>query len=215
MIFDAALPKKCMLCRCSLNRKTADCLCDRCREKLDYERRLLPARELPNVRVVSAAAYKDEMRSLLIRTKEGSDPAALPGMQSLVCRLYDERLSGLEPDLLTFIPSSHIRSRSRGFTIPQELAKSLSKHTGVPVEPLFKHTLISARQAGMSAGQRKSHAEKSIYLRDGIDIEGKTILIIDDILASGSTMDWCARLLRESGASEAVGLVLAKSGKSR
>ncbi len=207
----ALFPRKCVLCRADIPEQTADGLCPLCREALEWEQAHMTERMLVYADVIAVGVYKGTLRAAVLRTKEGNNPSAIPAMQTWVCRALARQREDFVPEVVTFVPSSPLRTRKRGFILPEELAKAVAKQTGAPMRDLFRHTLFSRRQAGMSGEERKQHAKQSIVLRRGADVTGKKVLLVDDIIASGSTMDWCAKLLHEAGASEVVGLALVKS----
>ena len=115
------------------------------------------------------------------------------------------------PDLVTFVPSSSVRNRKRGFTLTEEMAKRVSERLEIPLRPTLRHKALSGKQAYQRGSRREKHAEDNIFPMSGIDLTGQTVLLIDDIMASGSTINHSAGLLLQAGASEVVGLVLAKS----
>lgn len=175
------------------------------------EKRLF--RTVPYAGTICAAVYDDPMRSALLGLKSGGIVSKVEPFGRLLCEAYDTQKAEVSaPDLVTYVPSSILRTRSRGFELSSCLAQAVSAHLAIPCTATLDHTVFSARQASKtSAESRRRHAGETIFLKRSLDIEGKTVLLVDDILASGSTLSACAKLLHSAGAAEVIGLVLAVS----
>jgi ComF family protein len=208
-------PPRCVLCREYLAEECPDGLCGSCRKQMQEERALHLHRSLPYVWVAAAANYGGAMRSALLRVKSNPVRAAAEPMGELLYQAYAAQKLDFSPDIVTFVPSSVLRDRKRGFTLSEEMAKVVADRLGVPCCCTLRHTSLSAKQAGMKGKQRTHNAQKSFSLSAERDLAGKRVLLVDDILASGATINVCAQLLDQAGAAEIVGLVLAKSEKKR
>ncbi len=215
MLTELLFPSRCALCRAPLTQEAEDGLCPDCRSLMQRDRERRLHRCLPYVDVICASEYQGAMRGALLRAKEGGARSVALPMAKLLYAAYQHQNPVFEPDLVTFVPSSAMRVHRRGFLLTQELAQYMAQKLEIPCQPLLQHTLLSARQAGMRAEKRREHAESSLSMRRSVDVHGQRILLVDDIVASGSTMNCAARLLYEAGASEIVGLALAKSEKNR
>lgn len=126
---------------------------------------------------------------------------------------YGEILADLLPYLpedvlITSVPTASKRIRRRGFDQAALLAKSFAYARGNAYRKLLVRT-DQNDQIGKSRTQRmKQIAEKITILPE--DITGKSILILDDVLTTGASLEACARLLREAGARHVDGAVIAR-----
>lgn len=208
-------PPRCILCRDYIQIQHPDGLCDGCRRQMQAERELHLHRSLSYVWVAAAAEYGGAMRSALLRVKSYAVRASTVPMGDLLYQAYREQLPEFQPDLVTYVPSSARRNRERGFTLSEEMAKVVAQRLGVPCRPTLHHALFAAKQAELKGSKRKQNAEKSFALLPKTDLSKQKVLLVDDIIASGTTINFCAKLLDAAGAAEIVGLVLAKSGQDR
>ena len=112
--------------------------------------------------------------------------------------LIDQPVFAITPDALVTIPSSRRRLMRRGFNLSQLLAHSLSQTLDIP---LLEHALLKHRsrdQRQLSGQQRRS---VDTGLRSGQqDLSGQHLLIVDDVMTTGATLDQAARLLKQQGA---------------
>lgn len=118
-------------------------------------------------------------------------------------------------DLLTAVPLHHTRQSRRGFNQAEEVARTLSAFTSIPYLPLLQRTKNQAHQASIT------HRQKRLTnLRDAFELnpqsttklpslQSKTILLIDDVATTGTTLNECAKVLKEAGAAKVYGLVIA------
>ncbi|MDD3252758.1 MAG: ComF family protein [Lachnospiraceae bacterium] len=106
------------------------------------------------------------------------------------------------PDVLVPVPVHPSRRRSRGFNQAEELAKRLSVHWEIPVDSaLLIRSKKTAPQRDLSAAERLNNLQEAFVLQpsrqDG-PIPG-CVILIDDIYTTGSTIEACARILKQAG----------------
>lgn len=111
-----------------------------------------------------------------------------------------EEIRRMAPDLLIPIPLHPARKRKRGYNQAHLLAKSISGYTGIPVCGTIlirvKNTVPMKR---LNPQERQNNLKKAFLIR-GNDVKCKTILLVDDIYTTGSTIDAAAKVLLEAGA---------------
>lgn len=114
-------------------------------------------------------------------------------------------------DVIAFPPSSKKNRRKRGFNQAEEIAKVVSSLTDIPMLNLFANR-----------GKKKSQTEQNVYdrheslqhafrlnLKFRSEIQGATVLLIDDVVTTGATLSECSLLLESSGVKETKVLSLA------
>lgn len=104
--------------------------------------------------------------------------------------------SSWKPDLVVPIPLHSKRQRERGYNQSEELARGFFTETGVPILSdalLRKEYRIS--QTKKQKAQRWSDAENVYEKNEKFDLSGKSILLMDDIITTGSTIEACGNLL--------------------
>ncbi len=107
-----------------------------------------------------------------------------------------------EVDLITTVPAHPWRRWSRGFDLAEDVARLVAKRVEKPYLPLLRKPLRSPRQTGLPESRRRRLPQKAFGLRGRMDIEGKTILLVDDVWTTGTTLLRCAQWLTKAGAAE-------------
>jgi ComF family protein len=118
-----------------------------------------------------------------------------------------------EADLLIPIPLHRTRLAARRFNQAMALAQSVSSHCGVPVDGLtLERTRRTPPQVGLSRMQRAANMQG--VFRVGPErkqvIEGRRIVLVDDVLTSGATTNAAARTLLRAGAAQVDLIVFAR-----
>ena len=107
----------------------------------------------------------------------------------------------------------HIKKlKERGFNQGYLLAKEVGKILKIKVE--FKNLskiLENPSQINLSKNERKKNVRGIFYLKNPAQIKNKKILLIDDVYTSGATVNECARMLKQGGATEVDVLTLART----
>lgn len=120
--------------------------------------------------------------------------------------------SGLEvPDCVTWAPLSRKRLRQRGYDQARLLADEVAWLYGQKAVPLLGKVRNTKAQSSLTAGQRQENAKDAYAFIGKERLDGKRILLVDDVVTTGATLSACVKLLCQAGAAEVVCLTLARS----
>jgi competence protein ComFC len=113
-------------------------------------------------------------------------------------------------DRVTFVPMAQKRLRKRGFNQSLVLAKGVAESYGIPMDDCMEKYRPTKNQNELSRDDRLVNLRGAFRVKDASDISGRTVLIIDDVMTTGATLNECARALLDAGASEVRGITLAR-----
>jgi competence protein ComFC len=115
-------------------------------------------------------------------------------------------------DFLVPVPLHPARRRERGFNQARLLARDLAKLRGLKV---LEGSLVKVRnvppQAGLRAAEREKNVVAAYAARRADRLRGKTLVLVDDVTTTGSTLRECARVLAGAGAEEVRAITLAQA----
>src|SRR5437879_8421273 len=114
--------------------------------------------------------------------------------------LDDERLRGSQFDIIVPVPLHATRLRERGFNQAALLAALLSAQTSISFKPLLQRVRYTTTQTALDRSERIENLHNAFRLRKNADVRGFRVLLIDDVLTTGSTLSECARVLKRAGA---------------
>jgi len=232
---DLALPPLCPACRDPVGVEAA--LCAACWSKLSFiappycERLGTPFAYDPGPGVLSmqaiadppayrrarAAVHYDEISRVLIHALKYSDRLVLaPMLGRWMARAGRELLA--DADALVPVPLHWRRLWARRFNQSAALAKIVSRASGIAVaDGALQRVKATAQQVGLTASERALNVQGAFAVPDRSRIAGRRLILVDDVLTSGATIDACARALNRAGAGSVDVLVLARvveSGRS-
>jgi ComF family protein len=149
-------------------------------------------------RTRSAVAYDKLSRSLAIRLKYGRKVAIARTMARYMAPLVQ---AGDGQPVLMPVPLHRTRLWRRGFNQSALVARELSRRLKLRNDPiLLRRTKRTPPLKGMSPLQRRKAVAGAFRVRDRTAVAGKTVILIDDVLTTGSTAEACARTLKRAGA---------------
>ena len=117
-------------------------------------------------------------------------------------------------EMIIPVPLDGSREQKRGFNQALMIAKMVKRVDPlyeVPIQKLIKKTKKTTPQSQLRRNQRLTNLNNAFKLNQPQEISGKNILLIDDIFTTGSTINECARLLKENGAGRVDFFTLARS----
>ncbi len=193
-------PRKCLLCEKILSKKELD-LCESCREDTE---------SFPEVKnsfsfLAGWCAiwyYKGNVRKGILnykfygRRNRGKNFGRLLAMKLLQSGHTDF-------DVLTWVPLSAAKFRKRGYDQVKEIAKSVAQELGVPLTPTLKKVRDTNTQSTLETLDARRANVMGAYVTIAPEqIKNKRILLLDDVITTGSTASECAKTLLLSGAKE-------------
>jgi ComF family protein len=109
------------------------------------------------------------------------------------------------------VPLHKVRLRERGYNQSAWICEGLSEATGVPVlkKGLFRKKYTQT-QTGKSGEERRKNVRNAFEIKAPERIRGKSVLLVDDVSTTGSTINSCAGILKNGGAEAVFGVALAR-----
>ena len=175
--------------------------------------------ECPNCRgvafhfecAVSVVRSRRVIRELIHRLKYNREIWIVKTLgRILVQGLEDVRLSGQDFDAIVPVPLHQKRLREREFNQAALLAGQLSRASGLPVRDVLVRSRYTGTQTALDRAERRQNLRNAFSLRKNADVTDQNLLLIDDVLTTGSTLDACAAILLEQGAESVRALTLAR-----
>lgn len=109
------------------------------------------------------------------------------------------------------IPLHPKRKRFRGFNQSEILAEEISAFLKIPVKNnILVRKKYSRPQVGLDKKQRNKNIQDAFGLDSRLEISGQSVILIDDVYTTGSTMNEAAKVLKKGGVKEVIGIVIAK-----
>jgi ComF family protein len=166
-------------------------------------------------RARSFALYKDAVvRAILLLKFEQIEPLGAWFSERLVeiVNADGERLSA---DVVVPVPLHREREKERGYNQAALLSNPLAKRLRLPHKAvLLMRTRARPDKQVLSLEERWESVRGAFATRPGSQVDNLRVLLVDDVLTTGATLDACARALREAGAKSVIGLTVARAHRN-
>ena len=118
----------------------------------------------------------------------------------------------LRADVVVPVPLHRVRERERGYNQAELLAKPLARRLKVPCQSaLLMRTRPRPDKQVLSLDERWESVRGAFATRPGSQVDNRRVLLVDDVMTTGATLDACTRALREAGAKAVIGLTVARA----
>lgn len=118
------------------------------------------------------------------------------------------------PHFIVPVPLHRSRLRQRGFNQAVLIGKTLSQQLSLPMQPdALVRTRQTQPQIDLSAAERRLNVKGAFSVREPDLIAGKRVLLLDDVMTTGSTMNECARELKNAGAELVIAATIARTAR--
>ncbi len=112
------------------------------------------------------------------------------------------KINSWEIDIILPVPLHHLKKADRGFNQSDFIVKGLSNKLSIPTSnKIIKRTRFTESQTKLDLNDRERNVSGAFKVRQKKKIANKNILIVDDVITTGATVNECARVLSENGAS--------------
>lgn len=213
ILLEFVAPSKCLVCgdRVGIADRASEFMCDVCFDNIPYladqkelanrTRENFPDGELAISNFFAMIALKEDSdyMNLIHGFKYyGISRAALELGRALGEVMKD--FASTDYDAVTPVPIHKVRRRERGYNQAEFIARGVAERIGVELDiKLLKRKKYAASQTKLTAEERKKNVG-GVFASGRSDAANKKILIVDDVITTGSTINTCAEILRESGA---------------
>ena len=207
-LLDLLFPPKCVFCG-KILRVREDFWCDRCVESLPYA--LGGGRRSGDYYdfCISPLYYTGLVRKAILRYKFRGASGHADAFGKILAECISEHEDAVY-DIISWVPLSSKRERSRGYDQAMLLALATALELGnVAVETLRKPRDVRAQSSLGGAQERRANISGAYEATDAELIDGKCVLLIDDIVTTGSTLEECASVLISAGADRVICAALA------
>lgn len=207
---DLLFPPRCPFCR-SLLRDGETALCASCRRELPWAVGTAQCQSFSHIRrCVSPLYYDGLVRRSLLRYKFRGYALYAKKYSEILANCIDE--NQVSCDIITWVPLSEKRLRARGYDQARLLAEGIGERRGLPCARLLIKTADNPPQSATGSGEKRRKNVAGVYAAaDPALAAGKRVLLVDDIVTTGATLNECARVLRAAGAAEVCAAALARN----
>ena len=212
-IFNFIFPPQCIIC----GTKNKNYICDRCDKIIKkYEsNQFLPEFEDNNKcrsydKLYYLFRYEKMIRKIMINYKFYSKP--------YICHFFafkilnNKKLSQIlkKYDYIVPVPMSKTKEKIRGYNQTSLVTEILSNALKIKHNTNLKKTNNALTQSKLNKSDRKANIAGAFYIKEKNCFKNKRVILLDDIYTTGNTIEECARLIKNNGASEIMVIILAR-----
>ena len=188
-------PQRCPFCNTIV--RAEDIACDSCMQRIRQVQRPI-LRGAAGVRCVSSFLYDGKVRRLLIRVKFHNRTQHICQVAAILKKDIDACYAKVPFDLITYVPMHIKDQKHRGYNQSELLAKELGKLMNLPVADTLVKVKRTKKQHSLTYSERRTNLRGAFQTAAGAVLKDKTVLLVDDIITSGSTLGYCAKELSKA-----------------
>jgi ComF family protein len=114
------------------------------------------------------------------------------------------------PDFLVPVPLHPLRRRERGYNQAELLARAIGQRMEIPVLDILRRVRNTTTQTHFDRKERMKNLSRAFKISSDQSIKESQILLVDDVLTTGSTLDECAKVLLAAGAGSVYALAIGR-----
>jgi ComF family protein len=159
---------------------------------------------------LACGVYEKAIAATVIRLKK--EPY-LPERVNEMLRQLAVKFSPVENGIVLSVPLSKKRRFERGHNQAEIIGRIIGKHSGLPFSSFALQRTDSSpmHRVGMDKKAREATVKNSFVVAAPRLIDGKNVVLVDDVFTSGSTASFCARALKKNGAASVMVITLARA----
>ncbi|MTI80546.1 MAG: ComF family protein [Firmicutes bacterium] len=172
-------------------------------------------RQWPFTLCRAVGPYSGPLKEAVHRLKyQGKQQLATPLGRLMAQQVVNEMVYR-SVDMVVPIPMAPSKLRRRAFNQAHLLAVEVAKAIDRPLNEVLQKKTDTVPQANLTRQQREKNLQQAFFLVDNVNIHQRKILLIDDVITTGSTLSAAADVLRQGGASAVLALTLAATPRTK
>ncbi|MFZ5634570.1 MAG: phosphoribosyltransferase family protein [Bacillota bacterium] len=161
----------------------------------------------------SAGPYEGDLKRAVLKLKYSGRRDLAGHLAGLMFQSVAGNPHFIKVQVIAAVPLSPERLRQRGFNQSELLAAGMAEKMAVPLLPLLRKVRETPSQTGLSRAGREANLVGAFQLSDPGAVRGKTVLLVDDVITTGSTLNVASETLIRGGAA-AVVCITAAAGRT-
>ncbi len=145
-------------------------------------------------------AYRGDLRQAVLKTKHGQHEHLARALAELLWERVGSALQQFQPDVVVPIPMHWRRRLLRSGHAPETLARCLAKQLGIPAYPLLRQKRATTPQHHLGRKERRTNVTGAFRMRRGFLCRDARVLLVDDVVTTGATVNEATRVLLAAGA---------------
>lgn len=209
-IFDFFLPRICPSCNNKLN-SSEEIVCDYCFSRLkltpesliktEYENKFAIKNFIKDFHPIFVFESGNEIQHLIHSLKYNKQFRIGIYLGEIIANQINQKFIDWNIELIIPIPLHQLKKAERGYNQSEFIAKGLSERTKIPYSRKVIHRKkFTETQTHLSALERQQNVKDAFKVVNKKLIEGKNILLVDDVITTGATISECAKVLLREGA---------------
>lgn len=182
IVLDVFFPNRCPVCNKVIGRM--DYICDKCADEFSYNEK---EESLCGGRLLSVCRYNTKTSPIVIGAKKHRDGSKLSFMAYTIIQKITGQYDTL-PDILVPVPSYHTDNLKKGYSHTEKICREISEITGIPTVTAVAKIRKTAQQKTLTKDERLVNLKDSFAVTNKNALNGKHILIIDDVATTGATL---------------------------
>jgi ComF family protein len=226
-------PLRCAFCECHLDGSPEISLCGQCKGELAPEGLVQCRRCAATInpfertesdcvrcrkerfrfdRVLALARYTGSLRDAVLHMKRSHAEPLMMAIGRVLVERFGDELNSLRHDVVVPIPMHWTRRLVRGTNSPELLGQVVARALGIEFGPRsLRRRRRTQKLAELTRQERKRTLRDAFAVGRGCAFAGARVLLVDDVLTTGTTCDTAAQALRKAGAAEVTVLVVARA----
>lgn len=215
LILNLIFPPKCIFCKDIMKLTCKTEICEKCYSKIPF---ILEPKIIFKSKYcdgfIACCKYKGIIKRAIKDYKYYNKSSYYRSLATVINRTLENMTNELKFDIIIGVPLHNKKLIQRGYNQSELIANHLSKLTGVLHKSnLIKRIRYTNSQSFLNKAERYVNIKDAFSITNSEEIEGKNILLVDDILTTGNTLNECSKTLKEFGANKVYAVVVA-TGKS-
>lgn len=209
-ILDFFLPRTCVSCDNKLTPEE-NSICETCFAKIktaektflesEYKRKFNEEKIVKDFLSLFVFEENSPIRDLLHGLKYDKKFKLGIFLGKILAANFDERIKTWDADFIIPVPLHKLKKAERGFNQSYYVAKGLVKSLDVKIKThIIKRKRFTATQTKLNSEERKENMKDAFVITNKKIIDGKNIILLDDVITTGATISECARILKQNGA---------------
>jgi len=212
IISNLLFPSKHICLICKENYGHNRFICDNCQSSLEVVHEEIHSDSKYIKKVYYSLFYNRFIRELIKKYKFNGKNYLYKAFGEILVETIEKNNLSQDIDMVTYVPSHRRKEALRGYNQAELLARYIAEKIE---KPLCRENLVKTKwteeQSHSNKADRVVNLRDSFHLKKPEKIQKKRILLVDDLITTGATMEECGKILIRNGAKEIIGLALTSS----